>query len=350
MAPQRQRSLVITTLVVAVLVLSVAGFALIADRQTVRSVDDAVTAFRDGRSSAAGPTDGSPADGAAGVADGTSAGKARSGDSVAAPEAARTSPPPAGSAGPAADRGGGAPADGTSSGPTDDGTATAVRNGGTADEPQGQTAPAEETTPTLRRPEEGVYVYATRGGESVAFGGASHEYPDQTTITVHHSECGYTTRWQALEERWDEFEICGSPERSWMRRITLYHEFYERGMTHVYTCGERSTLAAARSRPGERWTWECRTDGGTMTTTIDVLEFADRQVGGETIEAVHVRIHNTMSGHTEGERTADVWFARWTGLELHGEYHVDTQVESPMGPTRYVEDLTRTLTSLHPRR
>lgn len=343
MVSGRQRWLPVATLVIGVLVLSVGGFALIADRQTVTTVDDAVAAFR--------------AEGAADPA----ADRTSSLTPAARPPAQTSVPPPQQQQDASAQAAGGSatrPQAGAGPPPSgDEPPATQQRErqqpGQQAAPPsqnEQQAEPQQEQRDQLRRPEEGVYVYATEGGERIAFGGASHEYPDETTITVSHTDCGYTTRWRALEERWDEFDSCGGPDRSWMRTITVYHEFYERGLTHVYACGEQATIAAVGARPGERWTWECRADGGRMETVVEVLEFATREVGGEAVEAVHVRIHNTMTGHTEGEREADVWFARWSGLELHGEYHVDAMVETPMGRTRYTEDLTRTLTSLRPRR
>src|SRR5262245_41031561 len=49
---------------------------------------------------------------------------------------------------------------------------------------------------------EGVYLYSTRGEESVdALGGATHHYPARTTITVVEVPCGVRLQWQPLEER-----------------------------------------------------------------------------------------------------------------------------------------------------
>ncbi|HEX7096593.1 MAG TPA: hypothetical protein VF183_11965, partial [Acidimicrobiales bacterium] len=48
----------------------------------------------------------------------------------------------------------------------------------------------------------GVYVYRTSGSERVdALGGSTHDYPEQTTITVTHDEPCARLRWDALSQR-----------------------------------------------------------------------------------------------------------------------------------------------------
>lgn len=334
MVPKRQRWLAVVTLTVGVLVLSVGGVAVMANRQTVTTVDDAVADFR---------------------ADGSTA------PSQATPDASTPSASPPSSEASASAI---APSTGTPDGPARE-TATSEAGDAPA-EPQSGSLPQQQTStpgseppregaaeaqPHLTVPDEGVYTYATDGGESVdALGGARHEYPDRTTITVRHTGCGYTARWEPLRERWEEFDICRAEDRAWMRTITLYHEFFGRGMRHDYTCGDAATIAEASSEPGQRWSWDCHSDGGSMHTVIEVVEFATRDVGGQPVEAVHVLIHNTMEGDTRGTREADVWYDRWSGLELSGTYDTDTTVDTPMGPSRYVERFSRTLTDLQPRR
>jgi hypothetical protein len=57
-------------------------------------------------------------------------------------------------------------------------------------------------------PEPGVYVYASRGFDSVdALTGARHDYPAQTTVTVTTEGCGVRVRWNTVRERWDEWFI-----------------------------------------------------------------------------------------------------------------------------------------------
>lgn len=330
MVPDQRSRLAGATLALGLLVLSVAGVAVLAHRQTEVTVDDAVAEFRADRG--AGPSP-SPSE----VADVTARGDAATPSPTTPGGGTPHAPPPPSSSEVAAE-----PADGS------DGTRPSPA-------PTTEPGPTEPTTtPSQRRatiPEEGVYTYATDGGESIdTLGGARHEYPDRTTITVRHTDCGYTARWEPLRERWEEFDVCRGDHRRWMRTITLYHEFFGRGMRHAYTCGEDATLADGSSASDQRWTWECHTDGGSMRTAIEVVGFETRDVGGEPVEAVHVRIRNTMEGDTRGTRHADVWYDRRSGLELHGTYDTDATVDTPTGPSRYVERFRRTLTDLQPRR
>ena len=64
--------------------------------------------------------------------------------------------------------------------------------------------------PSLVAP--GVYRYRTTGEESVdVLGGATHHYPDETTITVTPDGV-VSPRWDALKERRDEWRLCDRPD------------------------------------------------------------------------------------------------------------------------------------------
>lgn len=326
---QRHSRLAVVTAVIGVLVLAVAGVTVLARGQTAVTVDDAVTAFRADRSASPSPsptTEPSPTAEAGTTTDGLASPQ----PVVAEDQTARTTDP------------------------TDDTGPMAPEGPIAEQEPAPRpsaSGPSEPPAPHLTVPEEGVYTYATDGGESVdSLGGARHDYPDETTITVRRTGCGYTARWEPLRERWEEFDICRDDDRAWMRTITVYHEFFGHGMRHDYVCGESATIAEASSQAGQRWTWECRSDHGSMTTVVEIVGFATRDVGGQPVEAVHVRQRSTMDGDVRGTREADVWYARGSGLELEGTYETDSTVDTPMGPSRYVERFSRTLTDLDPRR
>ena len=75
-----------------------------------------------------------------------------------------------------------------------------------------QLLPRDATTPApaaAGRP--GVFVYDTTGFESVdAFGGARHEYPARTTISMRTTEDGCTAfRWRPFRDRFWEWVTCG---------------------------------------------------------------------------------------------------------------------------------------------
>ena len=55
----------------------------------------------------------------------------------------------------------------------------------------------------------GLYLYATTGFETTdALAGSRHEYPAQTYMTIQPGGCGTQVRWQALDQRWDEYDFC----------------------------------------------------------------------------------------------------------------------------------------------
>lgn len=314
--------------VIGVIVLAVAAITVLTRGQTAVTVDDAVSAFRADRTASPSPAPSSEPPPTPGTETAATEDPGSPQPAVGDEEAARTSDPQ-----------GDAEREGSSVEP---------------ERPEPRPAasePSEEATERhLTVPEEGVYTYATDGGESVdTLGGARHDYPDETTITVRHTGCGYTARWEPLRERWEEFDICRDHDRAWMRTITVYHEFFGHGMRHDYACGEAATIAEASSETGQDWTWECHSDHGSMTTVVEIVGFAIRNVGGQPVEAVHVRQRSTMDGDVRGTREADVWYDRWSGLELEGTYETDSTVDTPMGPSRYTERVSRTLTDLDPR-
>ena len=69
-------------------------------------------------------------------------------------------------------------------------------------------------------PAPGVYVYDTTGFERVsALGGAQHDYPTQTTMTVTENDCGVTVRWAPLEQRFENWTMCLTGTANEMRAV-----------------------------------------------------------------------------------------------------------------------------------
>lgn len=265
-------------------------------------------------------------------------------------------PPSAGAGRVDAGAAGGAAGDEDSPRPAD--ASDREADAGSADRGGNEPAGTQEETRAARsRPEPrpegppraGVYVYDTDGQEHLdAFGGSTHTYPDETTITVSHRGCGHVTRWQPLEERFDEYEVCDA-RNPYLARITLYHEFFEQSDRRDFVCGDDAVVGRPGASAGETWTWTCTADVVTLTTRVTIVETGAFTVGGETVDAVRLRMDSTLEGEMRGTRRADVWYDR-RGLELHGTYVTDVQVKTPVGYRRYTEDVTRTLQDLAPRR
>src|SRR5262245_26155673 len=84
---------------------------------------------------------------------------------------------------------------------------------------------------------DGVYLYTTRGEESVdALGGATHRYPKATTITVVTAPCGMRLLWEPFEERSVAWRLCATAAGIELAGWEVAHEFFGQGDRTGYTC------------------------------------------------------------------------------------------------------------------
>jgi len=248
----------------------------------------------------------------------------------------------------------------------DDATAAQVDNadGGavaTTGDPNGDTAPLvddpQSATPTGNAPAAqatasppdptvapakavaGVYEYRTNGYEhAAALGGSRHDYPATTYMSVRHTACGMTLRWQPLKERWDETQLCGDSTQAEIRVFTMYHEFFQRGKTDEYRCAPGAAKVYDRAAPvGSTWSAACEGAGGgfTMDVTVVAIEFLPLQ--GRQVEAVHMHYDGKITGDANGTQVQDRWFDRATGLILRLDSTVDARTKTPIGETDYIE-------------
>ena len=204
------------------------------------------------------------------------------------------------------------------------------------------TAPA-----THRLPAPGVYVYATEGSERIdVLGGATHEYPARTTLTVAHTGCGLRQRWTGIEERWDDEELCLSD--AGLERTTLHthHEFFDMADDQDFVCGPGYVMVPARPVKGEMWTTDCAAGDTRITGTGTVVGFEVLEVAGEPVETVHVRIEERASGSSRGPSRDDYWQRRGDGLLVRRVSSVRTESSSPVGTATYEESFALHLTSL----
>ena len=226
-------------------------------------------------------------------------------------------------------------------------SATAVSVDDVLDEFRGTEA---ATLGALGRPEPGVYVYATVGEEWVdALGGASHRYPDETTITVTPTECGYRSRWDALRERWDELDLCVNEAGESAERNRQYHEFFGFGADLAFACDTSQVIRAHPPQPGERRTTLCSDGEANTEMTLTVVGVEEIAVADTTVEAVHVSIESILTGSVRGRSEIEYWAVPETGLVLKRHSTVDSDTDSPLGTTKYQEEYTLELVSLQPR-
>lgn len=200
------------------------------------------------------------------------------------------------------------------------------------------------------RPPAGVYVYRTTGGESVdVMGGARHDYPDRTTITLVHTACGITTRWQPIEERWDEDDRCHRQAGIDSVGQRTHHEFYGVSDDQTFTCEPGNWLLPAAVEPGTTWKGRCRS-GSTISEGASTVVGTERlTIGGQPVDVVHVRSSSEPTGDNRGTSRSDDWLRASDGLLVKREAFVETESDSQLGTTTYREQYTLVLESLQPR-
>jgi hypothetical protein len=200
-------------------------------------------------------------------------------------------------------------------------------------------------------PASGVYVYDTAGyDETDALTGSRHDYPSQTTYSTERSGCHWVSRWQPVQERWDESEACKTSKGVTLKRYSMYHEFFHRGIREDFLCGSDALVLPWVQTPGDRWTFRCRSTGTTLDMTVNVVGFESLRVGGKTVRAVHIHYEGKVTGDDEGVQIQDRWLESKSGWFLRISSSSQVSTESPFGRVNYRESYRIDLTSLTPRR
>ncbi len=189
----------------------------------------------------------------------------------------------------------------------------------------------------------GVYVYATTGFEETdALLGARHEYPAETYMTVQPGGCGTVVRWQPLEERWSEWEICNDGAEA---GSTSYNTFFGVENTVVWECPEPAPLIG---EPGETWSVFCTSDDRETNTVYEGIGYETMVIGGVEVEAFHVRYMESGTGSTVGGGVHEIWVMPDTNLILRRTRDYSSVNDSVVGPVNYHEEYDLVLTSLLP--
>jgi hypothetical protein len=205
----------------------------------------------------------------------------------------------------------------------------------------------------------GVYVYATEGTEGVdALGGSDHTYPAETAITVGMDGDGCVrTRWDALDQRYDEHVTCPADGGAWTRRSTsVHHSFFRQSETRGYACEPGALDLPAEPAAGATFTARCASDGSghsgesgeEIAGTVVGLE--DVRVEGTDRPALHVRYETTVTGETSGSSTLDRWLSLdRLPLVLREVKDERTTSETVIGTVEYHESYELTLARWDPR-
>jgi hypothetical protein len=216
--------------------------------------------------------------------------------------------------------------------------------------PPTTSVPPITATAMLTLPAPGVYRYATEGEESVdVLGGATHTYPPETTITVTADGCGVLFRWDALQERRDEWRLCATKHGLVQGNGLQYHEFFGQAEPEDVVCPARPVMVPAVVEPGPATEVDCTLESDPWTVTWQVIGREARPAGDTTVDTVHVRqsVNDTAA---LGEQSTVDWYLDDHGLPIYVTATKRSTSSSPIGTVLYQEHYTLSLESQEPAR
>lgn len=187
-----------------------------------------------------------------------------------------------------------------------------------------------------------VYVYATRGSESInAFVSARHVYPLRTAVTIVPASCGHRLTWAALEGRRTTWLLCRTGRGLELRAETEVHKFFGQSDRTTYSC-TGAVLGAHDA------TYTCRSSRGSESGWVFALGHESVAVGGRSLEALNVRTVGRVKGGDSGTEVTDWWFDA-NGLPLRIGFTSRTSRPLKVGRAHYRESADLRLVSTTPR-
>ncbi len=217
---------------------------------------------------------------------------------------------------------------------------------------RGETSSAATTTlpAGLKIPDQGVYAYATTGGEQTQLLGTSkHDYPATTTIAIRATDCGFAQTWTALDKRVESWSLCTEPDGLRPQTFRDVHSFYGRDDDRTYRCSGDGVFPLKPG--GGEQTFTCTTDSTTRTDHVRAVGREPLSVGGTTVDTIHLRDRYTLSGSTttDSPGTSDWWLDPQTGLPIRIRVSVKDASDTPIGKqAQYAEAYDLKLQSLEP--
>ena len=198
-------------------------------------------------------------------------------------------------------------------------------------------------------PKNGVYTYNTAGYEQTdALGGARHDYPAQTAITVRPLDCGWVQHWQPLEERWDDVDLCPANGTWTLLGVKTFHEFFRQTQEQDSTCDPGAVYVPPEATAGAKSAFTCRGSFGAMDFTAQVIGPEDILVGATPTSGLRIHYAAKFTGSNRGTGTYDEWTAT-NGALLQRVWDMHIVTDSPFGTVRYDEHYTITLAAMDPK-
>ena len=195
----------------------------------------------------------------------------------------------------------------------------------------------------------GVYRYRTAGSERVdAVGGTSHDYPNETALTVTASGCGVWLRWDLLEERREEWQLCATADGVALQPVgSVYHEFFGVGETEQLRC-DRPVVVVPPTESAPQVALDCMLADLPWLPVWEVLGRDMVVVDGRDVPAWHVRMTVEDDDEYPEQTTIDWWLAA-NGLPLRmSSTTTSTSSSDLVGDVRYEEQYVAELMSIEP--
>ena len=197
---------------------------------------------------------------------------------------------------------------------------------------------------------DGVYLYATSGGESVdALGGAKHRYPATTSLTAVGVPCGVKLRWDALQGRTATWTLCATSRGTELRSEDVVHRFFGQTDDTNYECSGTILLPASEA-VGSTSPLHCRSRQAGQAGVARVVGRETITVGGRRLNTVHVRTKAEIAGGDNGDETVDWWLDAASGLPVRIAMTSRTSRKTVIGRVHYAEDVQLRLVSTTPKR
>jgi len=218
-----------------------------------------------------------------------------------------------------------------------------------------ETGPDEEVTKPVTKtgpyklPSEGVYTYRAKGGEQVSILGAHHDYPERVYATVRHLDgCRWEHRNDVIKEHVDRRVWCSQAGQLTQISQGREVEFFGQRDGSSATCSPPMVIHKVDDGPGGTYEGECSGEATTATIRRTIVDDKDFVVGGDPVDAIHLRIDSTFTGMANGTSNEDVWLDAATGMTLRWDRVVDTEANSAFGNVHYTENASFILESLVP--
>jgi hypothetical protein len=197
-------------------------------------------------------------------------------------------------------------------------------------------------------PAPGVYVYDTTGFERVsALGGAQHDYPKQTTMTVTDSACGVDVTWTPLEQRFERWTMCLTDTANEMSRFTTHHEFFGKTEERTFECKD-TYIRPPSDVPGTTVHGGCTNGNDVAVTMTSVVGPETLVLAGTSVDTIKVHFDHQLTGSSTGYQRGDAWVRLSDGLLVRFASEIDADADSVIGPTHFHEEFNLSLAELAP--